>query len=269
MVATELKPKVDGEALKVAKVVLKRRDRNLQANAARAKKIQELRKMRKSKPTIVKAVNADDLLRKCQRVSMDKQHVIVAKNKRSLERKIPASATSLLVARNLRVPELPKTKGALAKMGIFFPNECRIIPTTPENLALIRLSDAYIYYGVPTPEIISTLVHKKACVSKNVMKQTTEEPREPTESKQDASTTPLNNNAIVEDILGDLGLICVEDLVDVLVKGKDDERFAKVTRFIAPFKINGENVKLGSKFRNSRPSRGFQPKIETIMNRII
>ena len=64
MVASQIKPKVDGEALKVAKVVLKRRDRNLMANAERAKTIQKLRKLRKSKPKLVDTVNGDVLLRK-------------------------------------------------------------------------------------------------------------------------------------------------------------------------------------------------------------
>jgi len=268
MVATELMPRVDGEALKVAKVVLKRRDRNLKANAERAKKVQELRKLRKSKPSVVKAVNANELLQKCKRASMDKQHVIVAKNKQSLERKIPADATNLLVARNLRVPELQKTKGILAKLGIFFPNECRIIPTTPENLAAIRQCDAYVYYGVPTPEIVSTLVHKKAYVTAAAQSSAETDVAEPS-SEPAPTPIPLNNNAIVEDVLGELGLICVEDLVEVLVKGKQDERFGKVNRFIAPFKMNPENKKMGSKFRNSRVTRGFQLRIESIMNRII
>jgi|LauGreDrversion4_2_1035121.scaffolds.fasta_scaffold73097_2 large subunit ribosomal protein L7e len=251
MVSTQLKPRVDGEALKVAKVVLKRRDRNLKANAERAKAIQQIRKLRKSKAKVISAVTGDQLLRKCKRIEMDKQHVIIAKNKKTLERKIPEGTSSLLVARNMRQPELQMTKNALVKLGVFKMNDCRIIAATPANLSLIRQSDAYLYYGVPTPEIISTLVHKKAHI------------------KQAKESVPLNNNAVVEDVLGEFGLICVEDMVDVLVKGKDDERFEKVNQFITPFRMNPENKQLDSRFKNSRLTRGFQPNIETIMNRII
>ncbi len=251
MVATQLKPRVDGEALKVAKVVLKRRDRNLKANAERAKTVQQIRKLRKSKPKVVAALNGDQLLRKCKRIAMDKQHVIIAKNKRTLERKIPDGTTSLLVARNMRVPELQMTKNALLKLGLFKINECRIVAATPANLAYIRQCDAYIYYGVPTPEIISTLVHKKAHI------------------KQNKTYVPLNNNAVVEDVLGEHGLICVEDIVEVLVKGKDDARFVQVNDFIAPFRVNPENKLMDSRFKNARLTRGLLPKIETIMNRII
>ena len=251
MVSTQLKPKVDGEALKVAKVVLKRRDRNLKANAERAKTVQQIRKLRKSKPKVISAINGNQLLRKCQRIAMDKQHVVIARNKKTLERKIPEGTTSLLIARNMRTPELQMTKNALLKLGVFTMNDCRIVAATPANLAQIRKCDAYIYYGIPTPEIISTLVHKKAHI------------------KQEKEYVPLNNNAVVEDVLGSLGLICVEDIVEVLVKGKDDERFDRVSEFMAPFRVNPENKKMDSRFKNSRLTRGFQPKIETIMNRII
>ena len=251
MVSTQLKPRVDGESLKVAKVVLKRRDRNLKANAQRAKTIQQIRKLRKSKPKVISATSGDQLLRKCKRVSMDKEHVIIARNKKTLEKKIPEGTTSLLIARNMRSPELQMTRKALAKLGVYVMNDCRIVAATPANLALIRQCDAYIYYGVPTPEIISTLVHKKAHI------------------KQEKEYVPLNNNAVVEDLLGDAGLICVEDIVDVLVKGKDDDRFERVSQFMAPFRVNPENKKMDSRIKNTRLTRGFMPKIETIMNRII
>ena len=251
MVSTQLKPKVDGEALKVAKVVLKRRDRNLKANAERAKTIQKIRKLRKSKPKVISAITGDQLLRKCKRAAMDREHVIVSRNKKTLERKIPDDAKCLLIARNMRNPELQMTKNALTKLGVFTMNDCRIIAATPANLALIRKCDAYIYYGVPSPETISTLVHKKAHI------------------KQEKEYVPLNNNAVVEDVLGESGLICVEDIVEVLVKGKDDDRFEQVSGFLAPFRVNPENKKMDSRIKNTRLTRGFMPKIETIMNRII
>ena len=255
MVSSELKPKNDGEAIKVAKVVLKRRDRNLAANAERAKTIQKLRKMRKSKPKIVSAVQGDILLRKCKRKAMDKEHIIVSKNKKFMERRIPVDAKCLLVARNDRTPDNGKARIALVKLGLFGMNTCRIVSTTKGNMEHIRACDAYIFYGVPTPETVSTLVHKKAFLSAD---------------KDGKKTTPLNNNAVIEDVLGANGLVCVEDLVEVLLKGRDDEEvFNKVSQFISSFKVNKENRKPGSMFGNDHATRGFVPKIETIMARLI
>jgi large subunit ribosomal protein L7e len=255
----DLKPKNEGEAIRVAKVVLKRRDRNLVANAERARTIQKLRKLRKSQPKLVTAVNGDALLRKRRKAGMDKENVILMRKKQSIENRIPAEATCILVARNNRNPELPKVREALAKLGVFRHSDCRIVSTTAGNLDLIRQCDAYIYYGTPTPETISTLVHKKAYVA--VPK---------TSKKEDTRAKPLNNNAVVEDVLGQYGLVCVEDLVDVLVKGRDNqELFDKVSKFISSFKINAEQKKSDSKFKNERASRGFLPKIETIISRLV
>lgn len=262
MVAIELKPKNDGEALKVAKVVLKRRDRNLAANAERAKTIQNLRKLRKSKPKLIAAVNGDQLLRRSVRRNADKDNIIISKKKQLLERRIPEDAKSLLVARNERVPNSGKARSALSKLGVFGPNDCRIVTTTKKNLDLLRACDAYVYYGVPTPETISTLVHKKAYIAAS--KDSTSEEGTP------KTPTPLNNNAIVEDVFGEHGLVCVEDLVDILIRGRENEElFGKVSQFISSFKINRESRMPGSKFRNDRATRGFQPKIETIMARLI
>ena len=260
MSKTELKPKVEGEALKVAKVVLKRRDRNLMANAQRAKAIQQLRKLRKSKPKVISALNGDQLLRKAKRNKMDKHHVILSKMKKSLERRVPADAKCLLVARNSRKPDLQKVREALFKLGVPKYQDCRIIATTKANLDYIRACDAYVFYGVPTAETVSTLVHKKAHLwhSKEMRK-----------ANPDAVPTPLNNNAIVEDVLGVHGLVCVEDLVEVLLKGRDSELFEQVSRFIATFKVNKEKIKPGSKFDNDSVARGFMPKIESIMRRIV
>jgi large subunit ribosomal protein L7e len=260
MVATELKPKNDGESLKVAKVVLKRRDRNLAANAERAKTIQAMRKMRKSKPKTITAVHGDVLLKKAKCSKMDREHVIVSKVKRRFERQIPADAKCLLVARNERFPDFPRAKEALKKLGLLPQNACRIITTSPENLERIRACDAYIFYGVPTPETVSTLVHKKAYM---------ENPAKPQGEKK-ASSIPLNNNAVVEDTLGSHGLVCVEDLVEVLLKGRDNEElFNEVNKLIISFRVNPENRNPGSMFRNERASRGFVPKIETIMGRMV
>ena len=261
MVANQIKPKNEGESLKVAKVVLKRRDRNLMANAERAKTIQRLRKLRKSKPKLVGAINGDVLLRKRHRGEQDKENIIIAKKKQTIEKRIPADATCLLVARNNRTPDLPKVKEALAKLGVFRHSDCRIIPTTPANLDLIRTCDAYVYYGIPTAETISGLVHKKAYVKVS---------KEQRKANADLKAAPLNNNAIIEDVLGVHGLVCVEDLVDVLIKGRDNmELFNKVSKFISSFKINRENNVVGSKFRNDRATRGFQSRIGTIMNRLV
>lgn len=265
MVSTQLKPRVDGEALKVAKVVLKRRDRNLMVNAQRAKTIQKMRKMRKSQPTLIKAVNGDELLKKRRCGEKDKHNIIISKKKQFMERRVPADATCLLVARNSRTPDLPKVKVALSKLGLFAYNSCRVIATTPENIDLIRICDAYLYYGVATRETMSTLVHKKAFLAApKSLNRATKKGGDP------IVPVPLNNNAIVEDTLSEHGLICVEDLVEVLLAGRSDAvRFEKVSSFLASFTINPDQKKMGSKFNNERPTRGFLPKIETIISRLV
>ena len=48
---------------------------------------------------------------------------------------------------------------------------------------------------------------------------------------------PLNNNAEIEKHLGHTGVICVEDIIDVIKKGASCPIFEEVTRFLEPISL--------------------------------
>ena len=49
---------------------------------------------------------------------------------------------------------------------------------------------------------------------------------------------PLQNNALIEELLGEHGVICVEDIIDVLMKCGDEEMpFSEVQKVIWPIQL--------------------------------
>ena len=77
--------------------------------------------------------------------------------------------------------------------------------TTQKNLALLN---PYIVYGKITTKTVKDLLTRKGY------------------AKIDGNRTPLSDNTIIEKELGDIGVICLEDIVAEIVAGS--ENFGKV-----------------------------------------
>ena len=69
----------------------------------------------------------------------------------------------------------------------------------------------------------------------------------------DGKRVPLADNNVIERELGELGLICVEDLVQVLSSGsmdgvtEDKETFWKVAKFLWPFRLTSRKSRFQRK----------------------
>ena len=61
----------------------------------------------------------------------------------------------------------------------------------------------YIAFGYPTKQVVNDLIRKRGFLNK--------------ENKR----LPLANNALIEELLGDKGIICVEDIIQTLVECND------------------------------------------------
>ena len=81
---------------------------------------------------------------------------------------------------------------------------------------------------------------------------------------------PINSNALVEEHLGDKGLICLNDLVTVLVKGL--ESFEEVRQFLGALKLNKPTNGYGVKqkpFREGGAWGNREEKINELIQKMI
>lgn len=86
---------------------------------------------------------------------------------------------------------------------------------------LIKLITPYVVYGQPSLNSIRQLFQKRASIK---------DPESPDK------TIKLDNNQLVEDQFEDLGLICIEDLIQELISLSDNVKV--VSNWLAPFKLN-------------------------------
>lgn len=130
-------------------------------------------------------------------------------------------------------------KKTLSSLRLRRMHEGVILPYTAATRKMLHLVEPYVLYGVPSMETISDLVRRRGFC------------------KVDGKRVPLADNNVIERELGEMGLICVEDLVQVLssasldvVEGgskEDEATFSKVAKFLWPFRLTSAKSKFQKK----------------------
>lgn len=133
----------------------------------------------------------------------------------------------LLVARvrspnNAKIPS--KAKKVLQALRLEHSNFGTFVKLTPTVLPLLKLVAPYIVIGTPNLVTVRELIQKRASV-------TVEDEANNNAKKQ----VLLDDNTIIEEKLGDYGIICTEDLVHEIYTLGDN--FKQVMNFLRPFQL--------------------------------
>ncbi|XP_055836532.1 uncharacterized protein LOC129905155 [Episyrphus balteatus] len=103
-----------------------------------------------------------------------------------------------------------------------------------ENQILLRLAEPFVCYGYPTIATVRELLFKKGF------------------AMIDRKKTPIQSNTMIEEHLGEKGIICLEDIIhEIFTVGPNFER---VTSFISPFALGN-------------PKDGWQKKVSVSFKR--
>jgi large subunit ribosomal protein L7e len=83
---------------------------------------------------------------------------------------------------------------------------------------MLRMVEPFITFGYPSRHTVSKLIYKRGY------------------GKVNRSRIPLTDNSIVEEVLGEHGIHCMEDLIHEIVTCGD--KFKQANNFLWPFKLN-------------------------------
>lgn len=194
-----LRPRNPGESIKVAETVLKRRERNLKAAADRAAQIARARLQKKEyKKGSLGIVRAERLIKDSQNKAADRRRL-----KNCVKKPLPKHQKGrvLVAIRNGKLGGSKETKVTLRSLGLRVRHTSVFLPNTDEVAAKLRLVKPYAFWGVPTFKMVCNLIHKRAAFK---------DPEEPKERK------PLSDNILIEKHLGDIGMLCTEDLAHAI-----------------------------------------------------
>jgi len=212
----QLQPRRPGESLKVAETVLKRRDRNLKAAGERAAKIAKTRAKQKDfKKGKVRIVRAEKLVKDSRMRAIDRKRLL-NKDKKPLP-KPQAESNVLVVVRNGREGGSKEVKIMLRTLRLLTRHSLVFLPNTKETAAKLKTCRPFLFWGAPTFKVVTNIIHKRAQF------------RDP---KAPSTRTPLSDNTLIEGALGDLGVLCTEDLAHELCTCT--KHFEKVTERLWP-----------------------------------
>lgn len=117
----------------------------------------------------------------------------------------------------------PKVRKTLQLFRLLQINNAVFVKLNKATINMIRIIEPYIAWGYPSLKTIRELVYKRGYGKVGA-------------EGKGKQRIPLSDNAVIEENLGDKGIICVEDLVHEIVTVGDN--FKAATNFLWPFKLN-------------------------------
>lgn len=229
-----LRPRNPGESIKVAETVLRRRDRNIKAAAERAAQLAKVKSKKQDyKKGKIRIIRAEKFVKNALLRQADRRRI------RRLEIKKPnpkptTGGKVVAVARNGRLGGSHEVKQALKAMGLAQRNTLVFLANTEETEKKLQLCRPFAYWGKPSFKVLFNLIHKKAMFK---------DPEAPTERVM------LSDNVLIEKHLGDLGVLCTEDLAHVL--HTRPPHFEQVVARLWPIQI-GETRKSNGMVRDEK-----------------
>jgi large subunit ribosomal protein L7e len=112
----------------------------------------------------------------------------------------------------------PKTKKILQLLRLRQLNNATFMKVNFATMTMLQYIEPYVTYGKPTLKTINDLIYKRGY------------------GKVNKQRIPLTENKVVEGVLGEHGLICVEDLIhEIHTCGP---HFKEANNFLWPFKLS-------------------------------
>lgn len=220
-----LRPRNPGESLKIATTVLRRRDRNLKANAERAAKVAQVRREKqKFEKGKIDIMRAEKFVKNARQKHYEQRRInkVKAKTKNWPNPKIRhGKSKALAVVRNGRPGGCPESRAVLRFMNLKKKNTLIMVRNSPETLRKLMIAEPFIYWGPISFKTCFNLIHKKAMFKA---------------PGGDAPRVMLSDNTLIEEHLGDIGLLCTEDLAACL--HNVDDHFEKVKKRLFAFELD-------------------------------
>merc|ERR1719443_583931 len=132
---------------------------------------------------------------------------------------VPAQAKLAFVIRIRGINQVsPKVKKALQLLRLRQINNGVFVKLNKSSLNMLRLVEPYIAWGYPNLKSVRELLLKRG------------------HAKVNHQRIPITDNQIIEDNLGKLDIICIEDLIhEIYTVGPN---FKKANNFLWPFKLS-------------------------------
>merc|ERR1712029_455370 len=208
--------------LPVPESILKKQKASAKANESRATELQKKREANKKKRAVI-AERAQKYTEEYRKAERD---VIEAKRKAKQNDSfyVPAEPKLAFVVRIKGINKIdPKKRKTLQLLRLLQINNGVFIRLTKATTEMLKIVEPFVAYGYPNLKSVRELVYKRGYAKSSPGKQ----------------RIPLTDNAIIEEHLGQHGIVCMEDLIhEIYTVGPN---FKQASNFLWPFKLSNPN----------------------------
>jgi len=201
----------------VPETLLKKRKTQEKDNQARAADLQKKRKANKEKRGVI-FKRAESYVKEYRDTEREKVRLArVAKQEGSYY--VPDEPKLVFVVRIKGINKIdPKKRKTLQLLRLLQINNGVFVKLTKATLEMLKIVEPFIAYGYPNLKSVRELIYKRGY------------------GKVNKQRIPLTDNAIVEEHLGQYGIVCVEDLIhEIYTVGPN---FKQASNFLWPFKLS-------------------------------
>lgn len=140
---------------------------------------------------------------------------------------VPSQAKLVFVVRIKSQTKIaPKARKVLQLLRLSETDSGIFLKLTKSSAELLKIVEPYVAYGYPNLASVRKLIYKRGYAKVS-----------------NTERTPLTDNQMVENALGEYGIICLEDLIhEIYTMGPN---FKVSTNFLWPFKLSTANAGLG------------------------
>jgi len=145
----------------------------------------------------------------------------------------------------------PKTKKLLYSLRLRRMFSGVFVKANERILEILSKIEPYVTYGYPNLKSVNELIFKKGL------------------AKVNKELVPLTDNNMIEQALGQHGIICIEDIVNEVARV--GPHFKEVTRFLCPFSLNKPEKALQGKkklFKFGGDSGNREDKINELISKM-
>ena len=122
------------------------------------------------------------------------------------DQQVPLNSLVLVVRIKESRNATPQAQKILKELGLKEVNNCAFVRAGAETLAKLMLVQNYLGWGNPSKKTLEEVIRKRGYLK-----------------SKDAKRVPISDNVVVEELLGDQGIICVEDIIDAFWRCKVNE----------------------------------------------
>ncbi|KAF8921095.1 ribosomal protein L30, ferredoxin-like fold domain-containing protein [Mucidula mucida] len=207
-------------AIEVPETLLKKRKQNEKAREDRLVAAAAARKASKAKRKVI-FKRAESYVK--EYLTKEKEEIRLKRAARTAgDFYVPAQPKVYFVVRIRGINEIaPKPRKILQLLRLLQINNGVFVKVTKATQQMLRLVEPYVTYGEPNLKSVRELIYKRGY------------------GKVDKQRIPLANNSVIEETLGKINILSIEDLVhEIFTAGPN---FKQASNFLWPFKLSNPN----------------------------